>query len=172
MAVANTHFGADKIARMLAGKQAVYFLGIGGITMSSLAHITKNAGYKVGGSDRARSALTDRLKAEGIEIFEGHRAGQLDGYDVLVYTVAVREDTPELVCARARGIPVISRADYLGYLMCGYTRYRRYAWKKHYDVDGCGDFSRGGRRPYDHFRRRAFKHWRRVSCRRAGKFYF
>ncbi len=122
MAVANTHFGADKIARMLAGKQAVYFLGIGGITMSSLAHITKNAGYKVGGSDRARSALTDRLKAEGIEIFEGHRAGQLDGYDVLVYTVAVREDTPELVCARARGIPVISRADYLGYLMCGYTR--------------------------------------------------
>ena len=122
MAVANTHFGADKIARMLAGKQAVYFLGIGGITMSSLAHITKNAGYKVGGSDRARSALTDRLKAEGIEIFEGHRAGQLDGYDALVYTVAVREDTPELVCARARGIPVISRADYLGYLMCGYTR--------------------------------------------------
>ena len=122
MAVANTHFGAGKIARMLAGKQAVYFLGIGGITMSSLAHITKNAGYKVGGSDRAPSALTGRLEAEGIEIFEGHRAGQLDGYDALVYTVAVRDDTPELVCARARGIPVISRADYLGYLMCGYTR--------------------------------------------------
>ena len=121
MAVKNTHFGAEDIARKLHGKKAVYFLGIGGITMSSLAHATAQAGFKVGGSDRTLSPLTDRLAAEGIEIFEGHRAEQLDGYDALVYTVAVRDDTPELVRARERGIPVISRADYLGYLMRGYT---------------------------------------------------
>ena len=121
MAVHNTHFGAEEIARKLDGKKAVYFLGIGGITMSSLAHATALAGFKVGGSDRTLSPLTDKLAAEGIEIFEGHRAEQLDGYDALVYTVAVRDDTPELVRAKERGIPVISRADYLGYLMRGYT---------------------------------------------------
>ena len=121
MSVSNTHYGAEKIARMLDGKQAVYFLGIGGITMSSLAHITKTQGFRVGGSDRTLSPLTERLAKEGIEIFCGHDAAHLDGYDALVYTVAVRDDTPELVRARAEGLPVISRADYLGYLMRGYT---------------------------------------------------
>lgn len=121
MSVLNTHYGAEKIAHMLQDKKSVYFLGTGGITMSSLAHITKTRGYRVGGSDRTCSKLTDRLAAEGIEIFCGHNAAQLDGYDALVYTVAVREDTPELVRARAEGMPVISRADYLGYLMRDYT---------------------------------------------------
>ena len=121
MAVKNTHFGAEEIARKLTGKKAVYFLGIGGITMSSLAHATALAGFKVGGSDRSLSPLTDKLAAEGIEIFEGHRREQLDGYDALVYTVAVSEDTPELVRAKEENLPVISRADYLGYLMRGYT---------------------------------------------------
>ena len=121
MAVNNTHLGAEGIARALNGKKAIYFLGIGGITMSSLAHVTHIHGFKVGGSDRTLSLLTDRLSSEGIEIFEGHKAEQLDGYDALVYTVAVRADTPELVRAKERGIPVISRSDYLGYIMRSYT---------------------------------------------------
>lgn len=121
MAVNNTHLGADGIARALAGKKSVYFLGIGGITMSSLAHVTHIHGFKVGGSDRTMSPLTDRLAKEGIEIFEGHRSEQIDGYDALVYTVAVSADTPELVRAKEMGIPVISRSDYLGYIMRSYT---------------------------------------------------
>ena len=121
MAVNNTHLGAEGIARALEGKKAIYFLGIGGITMSSLAHITHIHGVKVGGSDRSISPLTERLKNEGIEVFEGHRAAQLDGYDALVYTVAVSADTPELVRAKAEGLPVISRSDYLGYIMRSYT---------------------------------------------------
>ncbi len=121
MAVNNTHFGAEEIARKLSGKKAIYFLGIGGITMSSLAHVTHLAGFKVGGSDRTLSPLTKKLESEGIEIFEGHRKEQLCGYDALVYTVAVSEDTPELAYARELGIPVISRSDYLGYLMRDYT---------------------------------------------------
>ena len=121
MAVNNTHLGADGIARALKNKKSVYFLGIGGITMSSLAHVTHIHGFKVGGSDRTLSPLTERLAKEGIEIFEGHRAEQIDGYDALVYTVAVSADTPELVRAKERGIPVISRSDYLGYIMRSYT---------------------------------------------------
>ncbi len=122
MAVNNTHLGADGIARALKGKKSVYFLGIGGITMSSLAHVTHIHGFKVGGSDRTLSPLTERLACEGIEIFEGHKASQIDGYDALVYTVAVSADTPELVRAKELGIPVISRSDYLGYIMRSYTR--------------------------------------------------
>ncbi len=122
MAVNNTHFGAEDIARRLSDKKSIYFLGIGGITMSSLAHVSFLHGFKVGGSDRSLSPLTDRLMAEGIEVFEGHKAEQVEGYDALVYTVAVSADTPELVRAKELGIPVISRSDYLGYLMRGYTR--------------------------------------------------
>ncbi|MBE6680503.1 MAG: UDP-N-acetylmuramate--L-alanine ligase [Ruminococcaceae bacterium] len=121
MAVNNTHLGADGIARALKNKKSVYFLGIGGITMSSLAHVTHIHGFKVGGSDRTLSPLTERLANEGIEIFEGHKAEQIDGYDALVYTVAVSADTPELVRAKELGIPVISRSDYLGYIMRSYT---------------------------------------------------
>ena len=114
MAVKNTHLGADGIARALKGKKAVYFLGIGGITMSSLAHVTHIHGFKVGGSDRTLSPLTERLAKEGIEVFEGHKAEQLDGYDALVYTVAVSEDTPELVRAREEGIAVSKLIDESG----------------------------------------------------------
>ena len=90
--------------------------------MSSLAHISKMRGMRVGGSDRTRSALTERLAAEGIDVVYSHRAENVDGYDLLVYTVAISESNPEYVAARERGIPCISRADYMGYLMTGYKR--------------------------------------------------
>ena len=90
--------------------------------MSSLAHISKKRGYKVGGSDRARSALTDRLSREGIEIFYEHNEKNLDGYDAVVFTVAISGDNPEYVRAKREGLLCISRADYLGYVMTGYDR--------------------------------------------------
>jgi UDP-N-acetylmuramate--alanine ligase len=122
MALKNTHYGAERISDLLSGCKSVYFLGIGGINMSSLAHITHTRGYRVGGSDRTLSKLTERLSAEGIEIFEGHDEKNISGYDALVYTVAVSADNPEYICAKKRGIPCISRADYMGYIMIGYNR--------------------------------------------------
>ena len=124
MSVANTHHGAFRIERMIQNsqKRSIFFVGIGGINMSSLAHISLVRGMKVGGSDRTRSALTDRLSAEGIDIFYSHDASNIEGYDILVYTVAISEDNPEYVAARRKGIPCISRADYMGYLMTGYER--------------------------------------------------
>lgn len=120
MSIENTHYGAERIKEMLRDCKSVYFLGIGGINMSSLAHITHTRGYRVGGSDRTLSRLTERLAREGIEIFEGHDEKNLSGYDALVYTVAVSADNPEYVSARERGIPCISRADYMGYIMTEY----------------------------------------------------
>ena len=69
MSVKNTHYGAENIARILSGISSIYFIGIGGINMSSLAHISHIRGYRVGGSDQMQTALTDRLTEAGIEIF-------------------------------------------------------------------------------------------------------
>ena len=120
MATPNTHYGVENIHLMLKTCKSIYFIGIGGINMSSLAHISRLRGYRVGGSDREKTALTERLKAEGIEIYYGHRAENMESYDAVVYTVAISPDNPEYARALERGIPCISRADYLGYLMLGY----------------------------------------------------
>jgi len=120
MAIENTHYGAETIERMLSGSRSIYFIGIGGINMSSLALISKARGYRVGGSDRAESALIDRLRGEGITVYPSHVAEQIEDFDAVVYTVAIPGDNPEYVRAQEKGIPCISRADYLGYLMTGY----------------------------------------------------
>ena len=122
MATTNTHFGARTIANMLRDVKSIYFIGIGGINMSSLAHITHLRGYRVGGSDRVRTALTDRLVAAGIDIKYEHAKENVQGFDAVVYTVAISPDNEEYVEAQKMGIPCISRADYLGYLMTGYPR--------------------------------------------------
>ena len=120
MATPNTHFCAENIGLMLKECKSIYFIGIGGINMSSLAHISHLRSYRVGGSDREKTALTERLASEGIEIFYSHEAKNIEDYDAVVYTVAISPDNPEYVRAQERGIPCISRADYLGYLMLGY----------------------------------------------------
>ena len=120
MATPNTHYGVENIHLMLQNCKSIYFIGIGGINMSSLAHISRLRGYRVGGSDREKTTLTERLKAEGIEIYYGHNAENMESYDAVVYTVAISPDNPEYERAIEKGIPCISRADYLGYLMLGY----------------------------------------------------
>ncbi len=122
MATENTHFGAKRISQMLEGVGSVYFIGIGGINMSSLAHITKLRGYAVGGSDRSETKLTRSLCSCGIHINYNHNKENISDYDAVVYTVAISPDNPEYLEAKRRGIPCISRADYLGYIMTGYRR--------------------------------------------------
>ncbi|MBE6597701.1 MAG: hypothetical protein E7641_08560, partial [Ruminococcaceae bacterium] len=122
MSTPNTHHGAQRIAELLRGKKSIYFIGIGGINMSSLASISKKRGFAVGGSDRSPSALTERLSGEGISISYEHRAGNVRGYDAVVYTVAISPDNPEYLEAMRLGIPCISRADFLGYIMTSYKR--------------------------------------------------
>ncbi len=98
----------------------IHFVGIGGISMSSLAAITKEQGHDVSGSDRAKSKLTVHLEEIGITIHYAHEAVWVHGASLVVYTAAVHEDNPELIEAKRLGIPLCSRADYLGFLMCAY----------------------------------------------------
>lgn len=121
MSSPNTHYGAAAIASMLDGVRAVYFLGIGGVSMSSLAMMTARRGLRVGGYDRTRTPVTDALEAEGIVVHDREDIAHLDGYGAVVYTVAIAESHPEYVEAQRRGLPLISRADYLGYLMTDYA---------------------------------------------------
>ncbi len=122
MLTENTHYGAEGVRQIMENCRGVFFIGIGGINMSSLAHLTHDAGYFVAGSDRTRSALCERLEGEGIRITYEHKAENIEGCDVIVYTVAIPDDNPEYAAARERGLPCISRADYMGYLMTIYRR--------------------------------------------------
>jgi len=122
MATPNTHYGPARISEMLRGAEHLFFIGIGGVNMSSLAEISHGRGYRVSGSDHAASPLTDRLSQRGIRVALTHSAENLGDADAVIYTVAVPSDNPEYREAQRRGIPLISRADYLGYIMTGYRR--------------------------------------------------
>ena len=122
MSTPNTHLGASKIDEILKNCKSIYFIGIGGINMSSLAHISLNRGFSVGGSDRSPSELTEKLERCGIKINYSHNAENIHGYDAVVYTVAISPDNPEYLEAERLGLPLISRADFLGYVMMGYSR--------------------------------------------------
>ncbi|ACL77388.1 UDP-N-acetylmuramate--L-alanine ligase [Ruminiclostridium cellulolyticum] len=95
----------------------VHFVGIGGSSMSGLAEILLAKGYKVSGSDIKSSNSTQKLEAKGAEIFIGHRSENITDQDLTVYTVAVKEDNPEITRSKELGLPVIDRAELLGLLM-------------------------------------------------------
>src|SRR5262245_42067846 len=102
---------------MFAKIQRIHFVGIGGIGMSGIAEVLLTLGYKVSGSDLKSSAITDRLANLGAIIFEGHRAENITGAEVVVTSSAVARDNPEVAGARAQHIPVIPRAEMLAELM-------------------------------------------------------
>ena len=102
---------------MFAKIQHIHFVGVGGIGMSGIAEVLLNLGYKVSGSDLKSSAITQRLAGLGATIFEGHRAENVAGAEVVVASSAIAADNPELAEAHAQHIPVIQRAEMLAELM-------------------------------------------------------
>ena len=100
---------------------SVYFIGIGGISMSGLAELLKTRGFTVSGSDRSASDITDHLNATGIPVAIGQRAENIgDGIDCAVYTAAVHADNPEYMECVKRGIPLMDRAELLGKVSLAY----------------------------------------------------
>jgi UDP-N-acetylmuramate--alanine ligase len=86
--------------------------------MSGLAEILASVGLSVTGSDLREGEETRRLAALGIRVLTGgHRGENVAGADVVVYSSAVAEENPELVAARAAGVPVIKRAEMLAEVM-------------------------------------------------------
>lgn len=98
----------------------IHMIGIGGSGMSGIAEVLVNLGYNVAGSDLRTSTVTERLAAQGVEIFVGHAAENVGSADVVVSSSAVDEENPEVIAARTARIPVVPRAEMLAELM----RYR------------------------------------------------
>lgn len=92
----------------------IHMVGIGGVSMSGIAEILVNWGFKVTGSNNVENENTQKLENAGIKIFIGHNAENVVGSDVVVYTAAIKEDNIELKTAKSLGIPTIERADFLG----------------------------------------------------------
>lgn len=100
---------------------SIYFVGIGGISMSGLAEILADAGFRVSGSDRSKSALTEGLEQKGIHVFYGQRAENITpDLDCVVFTSAIREDNPEYIATIEQKLPHLTRAELLGQLMRNY----------------------------------------------------
>ncbi len=103
---------------MFSSIKKIHFVGIGGIGMSGIAEILIDQGFKVSGSDRAFSEVTERLQSLGAVVYEGHRAENIAAdVDTLVYSSAVGMENPEIVEAQRRKIPIVRRAEMLAEVM-------------------------------------------------------
>lgn len=108
---------------MTKQKEHIYFIGIGGISMSGLAEILCHRGFVVSGTDVKESAVTKHLQQLGIHVNFGHRAENItDDITMVVYTAAIHDDNPELKTAKAKNIKIIDRAKLLGQIMADYEK--------------------------------------------------
>lgn len=101
----------------LDGHRNIHCIGVGGIGVSAIAEILNSRGYNVSGSDMKESEMTDKLKSMGIEIYVGHKAENVEGKDLIIYSAAIAPENPEIVRAKELGIEMAGRAEVLGTLM-------------------------------------------------------
>ena len=101
------------------GRRA-HLVGIGGVSMASLAEVLHGAGVEVTGSDQRESATVLHLRALGIPVVIGHLPQSVEGAGCVVRTAAVHDANPEIAAALDAGIPVFERAQAWGAIMRDY----------------------------------------------------
>ena len=101
----------------LAKTEVIHFVGIGGIGMSGLSMIMKGKGFKVQGSDICLNKNIERLKKEKIKVLIGHKKQNLKKATVGVISSAIKKNNPEVVEARRKNLPVISRGKMLAHIV-------------------------------------------------------
>lgn len=101
----------------------IFFIGIGGTSMSGLALMSKINGKEVLGSDMRPCVYTEKLEKNGIRVYIGHDESHItDDIDLIVYSAAIRENNPERVMGKEKGIIEIERAIFLGLLSQYYKK--------------------------------------------------
>lgn len=98
----------------------VHLVGIGGVSMRPLGLVLQGMGLTVTGSDMNASVSTDELIEQGIRVAIGHRAENIEGAQCIIRTAAAHNDNPEIMAARAAGIPIFERAQAWGVIMQAY----------------------------------------------------
>lgn len=107
-------------SEILKNKTHIHFIGIGGSGMYPLAQILHQKGYNLSGSDNNETETLDAVRKMGIPVFMGQRAENIEGADLIVYSAAIMADNPELMAARASGVPTIERKELLGLVTSWY----------------------------------------------------
>ncbi|NLJ40185.1 MAG: UDP-N-acetylmuramate--L-alanine ligase [Clostridiales bacterium] len=102
----------------------IHFIGIGGISMSGLAEYLHTKGYNVTGSDVMDSYIISDLQNKGIKIAIGHKASNIEGADLVVFTSAIitNGENPEMAEAKKQNIPLLNRAALMGQIMSEFPR--------------------------------------------------
>lgn len=103
-----------EIDKLLKEIKRVHFIGIGGSGMCPLAEILHKEGYELSGSDNNETDTLARIRSLGIPVTFGQKAENIEGAEMIVYTAALLPDNPELVAAKASGIPTFERSKLLG----------------------------------------------------------
>jgi len=101
-------------------KEKIHLIGIGGVSMCSLAELLLTKGAPVSGSDKQNTEVTRRLEALGAKISYEHKAENVEGAALVIRTAAVHDDNPEVIRAREKNIPVMERAQAWGSVMEDY----------------------------------------------------
>lgn len=110
----------ENYEHLLDNVKKIHFVGIGGSGMCPLAEILYHKGFEITGSDTAESDTLQRIRSYGIPVTMGHRAENVIGADLVVYTAAVKSDNVELVSARQHNIKAIERCIMLGAVVSKY----------------------------------------------------
>ena len=98
----------------------IFFIGIGGISMSGLAVLLKSKGKNVSGSDLVKSNITKNLKKQNIKVYYSHRASSVKGSDLVVYSGAISNSNPQMKYAKAKNIQIIERSELLSLVAKAY----------------------------------------------------
>ena len=95
----------------------VHFIGIGGIGLSALARYLKQEGYTISGSDIKSTKITTALENEGMCVTIPHNASCVSDQDMVVISAVIKDDNVEVIEARKKGIPVLSRREALVFIL-------------------------------------------------------
>ena len=101
---------------LLEGVHRLHFIGIGGSGMFPLVQILATKGYTITGSDVNEGSIIESERNMGIQVFMGHKAENVLGADLVVYSAAIHDDNPEMQAAQAHGIRCVERSVMLGYV--------------------------------------------------------
>lgn len=100
----------------------IFFIGIGGISMSALAELMLHKGYKVYGSDKMPSINTEKLEKNGATIYYEHKKEHIENMDLVIFTDAISFDNEEYMAAVKEKIDLVDRATFLGAIMKNYKK--------------------------------------------------